>query len=126
MQLSLVKNQLLDEVNCSSLQPELYQHLLLILLTICRSHPDNLSLVAAPLAQIFRTCLREEETGVGGVSDPVADGCGLWAETVDKLNEVFWSLYKKRPSNLNIAPVCNTGKTGLINIHVHVTCTCIY
>ena len=128
--MSLIKNQLLSQANQSLFQPELYQHLLLILLTICRSHVENLALISSPVTQIFRTCFRDDEPKDGEVPDCVAEGSGLWTELVDKLNEVFWALYRKRPSNLNIAPVCNTGTCTCTstcaymqhNLHVHVFC----
>lgn len=120
MQLSLTRSLLLDDVS-SSLKPELYQHLLLILLVIARTRPNHLCLISSSIDNTLKKVVNEGVEPEEHVIDDTkvcsdSEGSNLWIELIDKLNQIFWNFYDKRPSNVNIAPVCNTGKLYCVTL----------
>ena len=95
------------------MEPEYFQFLLLMLISVGKSRPDNLMLVAN---QIGNSLIRAKEP------TPREDGESKEAEPdmefsdverisafIQLLNDVFWRLFSKRPLSPVVAPVVNPG-----------------
>ena len=86
----------------------MYQRLLLTLLTIARSRPENLELVFSKDA-----CKQQQKV----VADAAASADGVASteghvsmeEFVALLNSVFWKFYALKPKNIGVVPLISPG-----------------
>ena len=96
------------------MEPEYFQFLLLMLISVGKSRPDNLMLLANQIGDaLVRT---KEETSPQQETETAKDGKETKFSDVERisafihlLNEVFWQLFSKRPLSPVVAPVVNPG-----------------
>ena len=93
------------------MEPEYFQFLLLMLISVGKSRPDNLMLLAN---QIGDSLIRAEG-GTTSKQDSEAEPKMEFSDVerisafIHLLNDVFWRLLSKRPLSSVVAPVVNPG-----------------
>ena len=94
------------------MEPEYFQFLLLMLISVGKSRPDNLMLLAN---QIGDSLVRWRE-GSASTKEEAESGEKMQFSDVERvsafiqlLNDVFWKLLSKRPLSPVVAPVVNPG-----------------
>ena len=86
----------------------MYQRLLLTLLTIARSRPENLELI---VPKDTSRPLTVADVGITDVPSSCGEGEGLLSMDgfITLLNSVFWKLHSLRPKNTGAVPLITPG-----------------
>ena len=96
------------------MEPEYFQFLLLMLISVGKSRPENLMLLAN---QIGDNLIRAKQEGSPQQDDEASkDDQEMKFSDVERisafihlLNDVFWQLFAKKPLSPVVAPVVNPG-----------------
>lgn len=93
------------------MEPEYFQFLLLMLLSVGKSRPENLMLLASQIGDgLIRA---KQDDGDGGAIETEQNVEFSDVERISAfirlLNDVFWRLFSKRPLSPVVAPVVNPG-----------------
>ena len=89
------------------MEPDVYQRLLLTLLTIARSRPENLELIV-PKDACRQTAVKAD-AGVAEVTSSSAEGHLSVEGFIALLCDMFWKLYSLKPKNLGVVPLISPG-----------------
>ena len=92
------------------MEPEYFQFLLLMLISVGKSRPENLMLLANQIGDSL-VGARQGDAPETERKTKVTDTERISA-FIRLLNDVFWRLFSKRPLSPVVAPVVNPGMCG--------------
>ena len=107
------------------MEPEYFQFLLLMLISVGKSRPDNLMLLAN---QIGDSLVRAREESASkqeaeGEEKMEFSDVERVSAFIQLLNDVFWRLLSKRPLSPVVAPVVNPGM--YVHTYSRTVCVCV-
>ena len=91
------------------MEPEYFQFLLLMLLSVGKSRPENLMLLANQIGDSLIKAKQENSGATEAEQKTDFSDAERILAFINLLNDMFWRLFSKRPLSPVVAPVVNPG-----------------